>query len=206
MLLKKGCDAMKNRQAIINRNTGETSVSVEVNLDNAMPIEVNTGIGYLDHMLTLLAVHGRFSLQINAQGDLDVDSHHTVEDVGIVLGQAILQALGDKTGIERYGNQVVPMDEALVRVVIDLSGRSYLVFQSELTTPQLGALETETIPDFWQAFADNLRANVHITELYGRNTHHKIEAMFKATGRALRQAVTINPDIKGVNSSKGLLA
>lgn len=206
MLLKKGCDAMKNRQAIINRNTGETSVSVEVNLDNAMPIEVNTGIGYLDHMLTLLAVHGRFSLQINAKGDLDVDSHHTVEDVGIVLGQAILQALGDKTGIERYGNQVVPMDEALVRVVIDLSGRSYLVFQSELTTPQLGALETETIPDFWQAFADNLRANVHITELYGRNTHHKIEAMFKATGRALRQAVTINPDIKGVNSSKGLLA
>lgn len=197
---------MKNRQAIINRNTGETSVSVEVNLDNAMPIEVNTGIGYLDHMLTLLAVHGRFSLQINAKGDLDVDSHHTVEDVGIVLGQAILQALGDKTGIERYGNQVVPMDEALVRVVIDLSGRSYLVFQSELTTPQLGALETETIPDFWQAFADNLRANVHITELYGRNTHHKIEAMFKATGRALRQAVTINPDIKGVNSSKGLLA
>ena len=206
MLLKKGCDAMKNRQAIINRNTGETSVSMEVNLDNAMPIEVNTGIGYLDHMLTLLAVHGRFSLQINAQGDLDVDSHHTVEDVGIVLGQAILQALGDKTGIERYGNQVVPMDEALVRVVIDLSGRSYLVFQSELTTPQLGALETETIPDFWQAFADNLRANVHITELYGRNTHHKIEAMFKATGQALRQAVTINPDIKGVNSSKGLLA
>ncbi len=206
MLLKKGCDAMKNRQAIINRNTGETSVSVEVNLDNAMPIEVNTGIGYLDHMLTLLAVHGRFSLQINAKGDLDVDSHHTVEDVGIVLGQAILQALGDKTGIERYGNQVVPMDEALVRVVIDLSGRSYLVFQSELTTPQLGALETETIPDFWEAFADNLRANVHITELYGRNTHHKIEAMFKATGRALRQAVTINPDIKGVNSSKGLLA
>lgn len=206
MLLKKGCDAMKNRQAIINRNTGETSVLVEVNLDNAMPIEVNTGIGYLDHMLTLLAVHGRFSLQINAKGDLDVDSHHTVEDVGIVLGQAILQALGDKTGIERYGNQVVPMDEALVRVVIDLSGRSYLVFQSELTTPQLGALETETIPDFWQAFADNLRANVHITELYGRNTHHKIEAMFKATGRALRQAVTINPDIKGVNSSKGLLA
>ncbi len=197
---------MKNRQAIINRNTGETSVSMEVNLDNAMPIEVNTGIGYLDHMLTLLAVHGRFSLQINAQGDLDVDSHHTVEDVGIVLGQAILQALGDKTGIERYGNQVVPMDEALVRVVIDLSGRSYLVFQSELTTPQLGALETETIPDFWQAFTDNLRANVHITELYGRNTHHKIEAMFKATGRALRQAVTINPDIKGVNSSKGLLA
>ena len=181
-------------------------MSVEVNLDNAMPIEVNTGIGYLDHMLTLLAVHGRFSLQINAKGDLDVDSHHTVEDVGIVLGQAILQALGDKTGIERYGNQVVPMDEALVRVVIDLSGRSYLVFQSELTTPQLGALETETIPDFWQAFADNLRANVHITELYGRNTHHKIEAMFKATGRALRQAVTINPDIKGVNSSKGLLA
>lgn len=206
MLLKKGGDAMKNRQAIINRNTGETSVLVEVNLDNAMPIEVNTGIGYLDHMLTLLAVHGRFSLQINAKGDLDVDSHHTVEDVGIVLGQAILQALGDKTGIERYGNQVVPMDEALVRVVIDLSGRSYLVFQSELTTPQLGALETETIPDFWQAFADNLRANVHITELYGRNTHHKIEAMFKATGRALRQAVTINPDIKGVNSSKGLLA
>ena len=206
MLLKKGCDAMKNRQAIINRNTGETSVSMEVNLDNAMPIEVNTGIGYLDHMLTLLAVHGRFSLQINAQGDLDVYSHHTDEDVGIVLGQAILQALGDKTGIERYGNQVVPMDEALVRVVIDLSGRSYLVFQSELTTPQLGALETETIPDFWQAFADNLRANVHITELYGRNTHHKIEAMFKATGRALRQAVTINPDIKGVNSSKGLLA
>lgn len=206
MLLKKGCDTMIKRQANIIRNTGETSASVEVNLDNATPIEVNTGIGYFDHMLTLLAVHGRFSLQINAKGDLDVDSHHTVEDVGLVLGQAILQALGDKTGIERYGHQFVPMDEALVRVVIDLSGRSYLVFQSELSAPQLGALETETIPDFWQAFADNLRANVHITELYGRNTHHKIEAMFKATGRALRQAITINPDIKGVNSSKGLLA
>lgn len=192
-----------SRTATIKRDTFETQIELTLNLDEQTPIKVDTGIGYIDHMLTLFAKHGRFGLQVDVKGDLQVDSHHTTEDIGIVLGEAFTQALGDKVGIERYGAQFVPMDETLTRAVIDLSGRSYLVLHAELTTPTLGTFETEVVEDFWQGFADQARANVHIEVLYGRNTHHKIESMFKAVGRAMRQAVTNNPEIKGVNSTKG---
>lgn len=193
------------RQATINRQTSETQITLTLDIDNQETSNIQTGVGYLDHMLTLFAKHGRFGLTVQASGDLEVDSHHTVEDVGIALGQAFKEALGDKQQIERYGYQYTPMDETLVRSVVDLSGRSYLVFDADLTAPQLGQLETEVIEDFWQGFTDQIGANVHISVLYGRNTHHKIEAMFKATGRALRQAATINPAITGLNSTKGSL-
>ena len=192
-----------SRTATIKRDTFETQIELTLNLDEQTPIKVDTGIGYIDHMLTLFAKHGRFGLQVDVKGDLQVDSHHTTEDIGIVLGEAFTQALGDKVGIERYGAQFVPMDETLTRAVIDLSGRSYLVLHAELTAPTLDTFETEVVEDFWQGFADQARANVHIEVLYGRNTHHKIESMFKAVGRAMRQAITINPEIKGVNSTKG---
>ncbi|MCT4383400.1 imidazoleglycerol-phosphate dehydratase HisB [Leuconostoc suionicum] len=192
-----------SRTATIKRDTFETQIELTLNLDEQTPIKVDTGIGYIDHMLTLFAKHGRFGLQVDVKGDLQVDSHHTTEDVGIVLGEAFKQALGDKVGIERYGAQFVPMDETLTRAVVDLSGRSYLVLKAELAAPTLGTFETEVVEDFWQGFADQAKANVHIEVLYGRNTHHKIESMFKAVGRAMRQAVTINPEIKGVNSTKG---
>ncbi|QEA58670.1 imidazoleglycerol-phosphate dehydratase HisB [Leuconostoc koreense] len=192
-----------SRTATIKRNTFETQIEITLDIDEQTPIKVDTGIGYIDHMLTLFAKHGRFGLQVDVKGDLQVDSHHTTEDIGIVLGEAFNQALGDKVGIERYGAQFVPMDETLTRAVIDLSGRAYLVLHAELNTPTLGTFETEVVEDFWQGFADQARANIHIEVLYGRNTHHKIESMFKAVGRAMRQAVTINPEIKGVNSTKG---
>ncbi|MGX4593930.1 imidazoleglycerol-phosphate dehydratase HisB [Leuconostoc sp. JNUCC 76] len=192
-----------SRTATIKRDTFETQIELTLNIDEQTPIKVNTGIGYIDHMLTLFAKHGRFGLQVDVKGDLQVDSHHTTEDVGIVLGEAFTQALGDKVGIERYGAQFVPMDETLTRAVVDLSGRSYLVLKAELAAPTLGTFETEVVEDFWQGFADQAKANVHIEVLYGRNTHHKIESMFKAVGRAMRQAVTVNPEIKGVNSTKG---
>ncbi|API72506.1 MULTISPECIES: imidazoleglycerol-phosphate dehydratase HisB [Leuconostoc] len=192
-----------SRTATIKRDTFETQIELTLNLDEQTPIKVDTGIGYINHMLTLFAKHGRFGLQVDVKGDLQVDSHHTTEDVGIVLGEAFTQALGDKVGIERYGAQFVPMDETLTRAVVDLSGRSYLVLKAELAAPTLGTFETEVVEDFWQGFADQAKANVHIEVLYGRNTHHKIESMFKAVGRAMRQAVTINPEIKGVNSTKG---
>lgn len=193
------------RTATITRQTGETTITVRLDLDNPETIQINTGIGFLDHMLTLFAKHGRFGLSVEATGDLYVDSHHTTEDIGIVLGQAFREALGAKVGIERYGQQFVPMDETLSRVVIDLSGRAYLVFETQFTAPVLGTFETEVVEDFFQSFADNLKANLHISVLYGRNTHHQIESIFKATGRALRQAITINPEIKGVNSTKGVI-
>lgn len=195
------------RKSEIKRQTKETKVFISLNIDEYDPekVEIKTGIGYLDHMLNLFAQHGRFGLVIKVKGDLEVDSHHTVEDTGIVLGQVFKKALGNKTGIERFGQQYVPMDESLSRVIIDLSGRSYLIFDSQLSAPVLGSLETETIEDFFQAFSQQIGANIHISTLYGRNTHHKIESIFKAFGRSLRQAVTINPNIKGVNSTKGML-
>ncbi|CAK8053595.1 imidazoleglycerol-phosphate dehydratase HisB [Eupransor demetentiae] len=196
---------MTKRQASIQRDTFETQIELALDLDEQSGIEIDTGIGYLNHMLTLFAKHGRFGLKVKARGDLDVDAHHTTEDVGIVLGSAFREALGDKMGVERYGAQYVPMDECLSRVVVDLSGRSYLVFQADFDAPKLGSLETEVVEDFWQGFADAVGANIHISNLYGRNTHHKIESIFKAAGRAMRQAVTVNPEIKGLNSTKGML-
>lgn len=193
------------RQATITRNTKETQIQIELNLDEQFDSEINTGIGFLDHMLILFAKHGRFGLKVTATGDLDVDPHHTTEDVGITLGECFREALGDKVGIERYGAALVPMDETLGRVVVDLSGRAYLVFNAELTNPRLGTFETETVEDFFQGFAYSALMNLHAEILYGRNTHHKIESLFKALGRAMRTAVTINPEIKGVNSTKGVI-
>ena len=187
------------------RNTSETQIEVSINLDGTGKSEVNTGIGFFDHMLTLFARHSRMSLVVKADGDLHVDSHHTVEDVGIVLGQALKEALGDKAGINRYGTSFVPMDETLGMASLDLSGRSYLVFDCEFDNPKLGNFDTELVEEFFQAFAFNVQMNLHLKILHGKNNHHKSESLFKATGRALREAITINPEIHGVNSTKGLL-
>lgn len=193
------------RTATLTRQTAETKITVSLNLDQESGIDIQTGVGFFDHMLTLLAKHGRFGLKVTAEGDLEVDAHHTVEDTGIVLGECLKQALGQKEQIERYGQATIPMDEVLAQVVIDLSGRSYLVFDADLTNPKLGNFETEITEDFFQALAFSAKMNLHARIIYGRNTHHKIEGLFKATGRALRQAVTINPAIKGVNSTKGVI-
>ena len=193
------------RTAQVQRTTAETDVFVSLQLDGTQDISVHTGVGFLDHMLTLFAKHGRFSLVVEAKGDTYIAAHHTVEDIGIALGEALVKALGDKQGIERYGDAWVPMDETLTQVVIDLSGRPYLVYKGEFTTPLLGNFETELVEDFFQALAFTAKMNLHVRNEYGRNTHHIIESMFKATGRALRKAVTINPDIQGVNSTKGVI-
>ena len=193
------------RQAKIERNTFETKIKLSLNLDTQEPVDIQTGVGFFDHMLTLFARHGRMSLVVKADGDLHVDSHHTVEDVGIALGQALRQALGDKVGINRYGTSFVPMDETLGMAILDLSGRSYLVFDSEFDNPKLGNFDTELVEEFFQALAFNVQMNLHLKILHGKNNHHKAESLFKATGRALREAVTINPEIKGVNSTKGML-
>lgn len=194
------------RIAEVVRETKETKVTVHVNIDGQYQNSIiETGIGFLDHMLTLLANHGRVELSIKAVGDTYVDAHHTVEDVALTLGQALAKALGNKEGINRFGTAYVPMDEALTRAVIDLSGRPYLVFQGELNNPKLGDFDTELVEDFMGALANAMAMNLHVCNLYGRNTHHIIESMFKALGRALREAVTIHPDIVGVNSTKGSL-
>ncbi|SUP44034.1 Imidazoleglycerol-phosphate dehydratase [Veillonella criceti] len=196
----------KGRCGKVTRVTGETNITVSLSLDAQTGVMVDTGIGFLDHMLSLLAKHGRFGLTVDAKGDTYIDAHHTVEDVALALGQALTQALGAKEQIERYGQAWAPMDEALTQVVIDLSGRPYLVYKAELTTPVLGGnFETELVEDFFQALAMNGLMNLHVRNEYGRNTHHIIESMFKATGRALRQAVTINTEIEGINSTKGSL-
>ncbi|MBS7577245.1 MULTISPECIES: imidazoleglycerol-phosphate dehydratase HisB [unclassified Enterococcus] len=193
------------RQARIERNTFETKIKLSLNLDAQEPVQINTGVGFFDHMLTLFARHSRISLVVDADGDIDVDSHHTVEDVGIVLGQAIKEALGNKSGINRYGTSFVPMDETLGMASLDLSGRSFLVFDATFDNPKLGLFDTELAEEFFQALAFNVQMNLHLKIIHGKNTHHKIESLFKATGRALREAITINPEIKGVNSTKGVL-
>ena len=193
------------RTASIERNTFETKIKLSINLDAQEPVEIDTGVGFFNHMLTLFARHSRLSLVVKVDGDLHVDSHHTVEDVGIVLGQAIKEALGDKAGINRYGTSFVPMDETLGMASLDLSGRSYLVFDASFDNPKLGTFDTELVEEFFQALAFNLQMNLHLKILHGKNSHHKAESLFKATGRALREAITINPDIKGVNSTKGML-
>ncbi|MGX7234140.1 imidazoleglycerol-phosphate dehydratase HisB [Enterococcus italicus] len=193
------------RTAKIERTTSETTIQLAINLDAQEPVEISTGVGFFDHMLTLFARHGRLSLIVNAKGDLDVDSHHTVEDVGIALGTAIREALGEKTGINRYGTSFVPMDETLGMASLDLSGRSYLVFDATFDNPKLGLFDTELAEEFFQALAFNVQMNLHLKIIHGKNTHHKIESLFKATGRAFRKAITLNPEIKGVNSTKGVL-
>ncbi|WP_125707888.1 imidazoleglycerol-phosphate dehydratase HisB [Lacticaseibacillus porcinae] len=193
------------RTAEITRNTKETKIYVSLNLDDYSTIDIDTGIGFFDHMLNAFAKHGRFGLVVKADGDLDVDPHHTTEDVGIVIGECFKQALGDKAGIERFGTAFVPLDETLSRVVVDLSGRAYLVFEAEFDNPKLGGYDTEVTQDFFQAIAFAGEFNLHATVLYGRNTHHKIETLFKALGRALRAAVNLNPEVKGIPSTKGVI-
>lgn len=193
------------RSASVKRNTLETGVSVEWNLDGTGSCEINTGIGFLDHMLTLLAKHSFSDLTVQATGDLDVDSHHTVEDCGIVLGQVLKQAVGDKVGIHRYGNCFLPMDESLVQVCLDFSGRPYLVFDADIPKVQLGIYDTEMTEEFFRAVAMQAGLTLHIRVLYGKNTHHIIEAMFKGFARALAEAWSKDPRVHGVMSSKGSL-
>lgn len=193
------------RTATVERNTKETQIRLTVDMDGSGESSIDTGVGFLDHMLTLFAHHGRFDLEVKATGDLQVDPHHTVEDVGIALGQALATALGDKTGIVRYGNFTVPMDEALVMCALDLSGRPYLVMDLEMPAIRLGGMDTELVEDFFQALANNVLMNLHIRQLWGRNTHHIIEAAFKAVARALDAAVQLDPRVKGVPSTKGTI-
>ncbi len=193
------------RKANIKRKTKETSISVSINLNGSGKSSISTGIGFLDHMLELFSKHGMFDIDLMCKGDLHVDDHHTIEDVGISLAKAFAAALGDKKRIARYGTSFVPMDETLARCVIDLSGRSALVFNAEFNRKKVGDLSTEMIEHFFQSFAENLKANIHIEVLYGRNTHHKVEAIFKSFARAMRQACEIDPRVKGVLSTKGKL-
>jgi len=193
------------RKAEIKRKTGETDVSLYINIDGTGKSEINTGIGFFDHMLSLFAKHGLFDLKIGASGDLDVDAHHTVEDVGIVLGQALKNAMGDKKSVRRYGTSYVPMDEALAMVSLDLSGRPFLVFKAEFTKDKAGAMDTELVEEFFRAVAFNSGITLHIAVLYGKNNHHIVEAVFKAFGRALDEATRRDERIDGVMSTKGIL-
>lgn len=198
-------DKKPGRLGQINRTTGETSVALTVDLDGGGRAHIDTGVPFLDHMLTLLAVHGSLDLDVQARGDVAVDGHHTVEDVGICLGQAVKQALGDKGGIERYGHGLVPMDEALAEVVLDFSGRGFLVFELPLPATRVGDFDTELVEEFMQALASNGALTLHVRLLAGKNTHHIIEAAFKALGRAMRMAATVSNPGGGVPSTKGVL-
>lgn len=196
---------MEERIAAVSRSTKETDIRVQLNLDGRGRYEVHTGIGFFDHMLEGFARHGLFDLQVTCEGDLQVDSHHTIEDVGIVLGEAIRQALGEKKAIRRYGSILLPMDEALVLCALDLSGRPYLCFEEEYTAPKIGDLDTEMIHDFFYAITYSAGMNLHLKQISGRNNHHIAEASFKAFARALDEAVGREPRIDGVWSTKGLL-
>lgn len=189
------------RKCSIKRRTNETDIEIVLNLDGSGMIEIDTGIGFLNHMLTLFGFHGGFDLKIKCSGDLDVDSHHTAEDVGIALGQAFKEALGDKKGIERYGFMILPMDEAMARVAVDLSGRPYLIYNIEFGRSSLGAIASEDFKEFFKGFANNSLSTLHIEILYGENDHHKIEAVFKGLGRALKRACRITSD--RLQSTKG---
>jgi imidazoleglycerol-phosphate dehydratase len=193
------------RSALIQRATSETSIEIRLGLDSDGGYANDTGVGFLDHMLDLFAKHGGFELKVQCDGDLHVDDHHTVEDVGIALGQAVREALGDKAHIARYGHAYVPMDETLARAVIDLSGRFYLHFGATFSRPTVGDLSTEMAEHFWYSFAEQARCNLHIDVLHGRNAHHKIEAIFKATARALRMAVRRDASQARMPSTKGSL-
>jgi imidazoleglycerol-phosphate dehydratase len=193
------------RTATIDRKTAETNIQLSLNLDGTGKADIATGVGFLDHMLTLLAKHGALDLNVRAKGDLEVDQHHTVEDTGICLGQAIKQTLGNKDGIRRYGHFTLPMEETLATVAIDLSGRYAFVFRADFPSQKIGDFDSELVEDFWQAVAANALANLHVLVHYGRNSHHISEAIFKASARALRMAVESDPRMTGVPSTKGTL-
>jgi imidazoleglycerol-phosphate dehydratase len=193
------------RHAAVERQTGETEVRLRLTLEGSGISRISTGLSFLNHMLELFARHGLFDLDVECRGDLEMDDHHSVEDIAISLGRAFGEALGDKRGVARYGEATVPMDDALCRAAVDLSGRFYLVYNVETRRQVIGSFSVEMCEHFWRSFAENLRCNLHIDLLRGRNTHHILEATFKATARALRQAVERDQRIEGVLSTKGAL-
>ncbi|MCR9295357.1 MAG: imidazoleglycerol-phosphate dehydratase HisB [bacterium] len=194
-----------NRTATIQRATAETKIALSINLDGSGRSQIQTGVGFLDHMLVLFAKHGLFDLEVDCQGDTQVDAHHTTEDIGICLGQAFAKALGDKRGITRYGHLVLPMEETLVTVAVDLSGRNYVVFNAPIPNAKIGEFDSELVEDFWYSFASNALCNYHVLLHYGRNSHHVAEAIFKASGRALKMAVALDPRQTDIPSTKGTL-
>jgi imidazoleglycerol-phosphate dehydratase len=194
------------RVAQVDRKTRDTAVKIALKLDGGGRAEVATGVPFLDHMLDSFARHGFFDLKIEAKGDLHIDEHHTVEDVGIVLGKAFAQALGDRSGIRRFGEATIPLDEALCQVVVDISGRAYLAYNVPITQERVGSFQTELVHDFMKALADNVGMNLHLNMLSGRNPHHVIEASFKALARAMDAATSLEPRVAGVLSTKGTLS
>lgn len=193
------------RTARIERKTAETDIELALELDGGVAAEIETGVGFLDHMLELVSRHGGLGLRVRARGDLEVDQHHTVEDVGICLGLALREALGDKRGIHRYGHFTLPMEETLVTAALDLSGRSFLVFNAHLPRPKIGDFDSELVEDFWQAVASHALCNLHVVLHHGRNSHHIAEAIFKAVARALRMAIAWDAGSADVPSTKGTL-
>jgi len=196
----------QGRTANLSRRTQETEIEVDLNVDGCGNVTVQTGIGFFDHMLASFAFHAGFDLKLTARGDLHVDAHHTVEDVGIVLGQALDRALGEKRGIVRFGSALLPMDDALVKVAVDLSGRPYLVWKVPIGVERIGELPAELLEEFWRAFATHAGANVHVVLEHGSNAHHIAEAAFKGVGRAVRTAVAQDPGLRTVPSLKGTLS
>ena len=194
------------RNAQINRRTAETDISLSLNLDGTGNADIHSSVGFLDHMLTLFARHGRFDISLTCKGDTQVDDHHSVEDIGICLGQAFRAALAEKAGITRYGSITLPMDEALVLSAVDISGRSFLVWDAELPSQKVGTFDTELAEEFFIAFTSNAGITLHVRLLSGKNTHHILEGIFKSTARSLRAAIRIDPDLDGeVPSTKGVL-
>ncbi|MGN7384015.1 imidazoleglycerol-phosphate dehydratase HisB [Paenibacillus sp. SAFN-117] len=193
------------RQASIERKTGETDIELSFNVDGTGVSEIESEVPFMNHMLDLFTKHGHFDLKVQARGDVEVDDHHTVEDIGICLGRALREALGDKVGIKRYANVFLPMDEALAQVAIDVSNRPHLVYKAEYPSATVGSFTTELVHEFLWKFALEARITLHVIVHYGHNTHHMIEAVFKALGRALDEATSIDPRVKGVPSTKGVL-
>lgn len=193
------------RSSTVKRYTNETKIDLGFSIDGEGKTSLETGVPFLSHMLDLFAKHGQFDLSVAAKGDIEVDGHHTTEDIGICIGQALREALGNKKGIKRYGNAFVPMDEALAQVVVDLSNRPHLEMRAEFPAQQVGSFDTELVHEFLWKLALEARMNLHVIVHYGKNTHHMIEAVFKALGRALDEATTIDPRVKGVPSTKGML-
>ena len=196
----------KHRTAAITRKTNETDVRLFLDIDGGGRSLIDTGVGFLNHMLNLFAAHGQFSLNVACLGDIDVDDHHSVEDIGIALGQAFAEALGEKRGIRRYGSCILPMDEALILAAVDFSGRAHLTFDAVMPTQKVGNFDTELVKEFWLGFVRNANCSLHLREIAGDNTHHIIEGMFKAAARAVRAATEYDPELKGeLPSTKGVL-
>ena len=196
---------MPDRESVVERRTTETDIAIRLNLDGTGESEIHTGVGFFDHMLTHVARHGLVDLSVKAKGDLHIDDHHTVEDVGIAIGDALKDAMGDRTGIVRYGHAILPMDEALVLCAIDISGRGLSVCELDVPTERIGGFATEMVPEFFRALAHNAGITLHIRQMAGTNGHHIVEAAFKSFGRALCEAVSLSERVTGIPSTKGLL-